>query len=128
MQLDENPGLGLTILPDDPYLMMNHEKRVKMRAALEKMKRYCNAHPESPSAMQCPQLFVRGGVWVALLGSSIPQGIAGFGYTVEAALRAFDARYLFLSRPAATLPFAMSPEPTASRKRAVRATESLGIA
>jgi hypothetical protein len=39
-------------------------------------------------------LLVRGGVWIALLGPSISEGIAGFGCTVEAALRAFDAQYV----------------------------------
>jgi hypothetical protein len=93
MQLDEKPGPELTTSQDDPYLMMNHEKRSQMRAAMKRMQRYCDAHPESPSATRRPQLLVRGGVWVALLGRSIPEGIAGFGYTVEAALRAFDAQY-----------------------------------
>jgi len=61
---------------------------------MEKMKRYCDAHPQSPCALRRPQLLVRGGVWIALLGPSISEGITGFGYTVEAALRAFDAQYL----------------------------------
>lgn len=66
----------------------------KTKVAMETMKRYCKAHPESPSAMRHPQLLLRGGVWIALLGPSIAEGISGFGYTVEAALRAFDAQYL----------------------------------
>jgi|ERR1043166_5097643 hypothetical protein len=62
-------------------------------AAVEQMKLYCTAHPESPSAMRCPQLFVRGDLWIALLGSSLEDGIVGIGPTVAEALRAFDAQY-----------------------------------
>lgn len=98
MQIAENPGLGMTMSQDDPYLMMNHEKRMEMRAALEKMQRYCEAHPESASAIQRPKLLVRGGVWIAFLGHGTSEGITGFGHTVEATLRAFDARYLLVSR------------------------------
>jgi hypothetical protein len=65
---------------------------------METMNRYCNAHSQSPSALRHPQLSVRGGVWIALLGPSISEGIAGFGCTVEAALRAFDAQYVRGSR------------------------------
>jgi hypothetical protein len=61
---------------------------------METMNRYCNAHSQSPSAVRHPQLLVRGSVWIALLGPSISEGIAGFGCTVEAALRAFDAQYV----------------------------------
>ena len=65
--------------------------------AVREMERYCNAHPATPSALKRPQLLFRGGVWIALLGRNIPEGIVGFGYTVEAALRAFDAQYLCVS-------------------------------
>jgi len=43
--------------------------------------------------MRCPQLFVRGDLWIALLGSSLEDGIVGIGPTVAEALRAFDAQY-----------------------------------
>lgn len=66
----------------------------KTRSAMERMELYCLAHPGSPSAVRRPQLLVRGEVWIALLGTSIDEGIAGFGNMVEAALRAFDAQYL----------------------------------
>jgi hypothetical protein len=46
-----------------------------------------------------PKLFVRSGVWIALLGRSVREGIAGFGPTIEAALRAFDAQYLNTLHP-----------------------------
>jgi hypothetical protein len=35
----------------------------------------------------------RGRTFVALLGPAIEEGITGFGNTVQAALRAFDAQY-----------------------------------
>jgi hypothetical protein len=66
----------------------------KARAAMERMELYCMAHPRSPTAVRRPRLFVRDAVWIALLGPSIEEGIAGFGNMVEAALRAFDAQYL----------------------------------
>jgi hypothetical protein len=63
-------------------------------AAIEQMKLYCAAHPGSPSAVRRPQLFVRGDLWIALLGPSVEDGIVGIGPTVAAALCAFDAQYL----------------------------------
>jgi hypothetical protein len=66
----------------------------RTKLAMETMKRYCDAHPQSPSALRRPHLLLRGAVWIAVLGPSVSEGIAGFGYTVEAALRAFDAQYL----------------------------------
>jgi len=62
--------------------------------AIEQMKRYCAAHPRSPSAVRHPVLFFRGDLWIALLGPSVEEGIVGIGPTVAAALRAFDAQYL----------------------------------
>jgi hypothetical protein len=38
-------------------------------------------------------------VWIALLGRSVREGIVGFGPTIEAALRAFDAQYLLALHP-----------------------------
>ena len=63
-------------------------------AAQQRADIYCELHPGSPSAIRSPKLFVRSGTWVALLGKSLRNGIAGFGPTVEAALRAFDAEYM----------------------------------
>jgi len=54
---------------------------------------YCADHPESPSAAHRPRVFFQNNVWVALLGSSIEEGIVGFGSTAAAALAAFDAQY-----------------------------------
>ena len=64
------------------------------RIALEEMKSYCEAHPGSPSATRRPALSIRSGLWIALLGPSLEEGIIGIGYTVELALRAFDRQYL----------------------------------
>ena len=70
-------------------------------ASTEQMELYCEAHPGSPSAVRRPSLFVRGELWIALLGPSVEEGIVGIGATVTAALRAFDAQYLAGLRPSA---------------------------
>jgi len=61
--------------------------------AIQEMDRYCSAHPNSPAATRHPRLSIHGRTFVALLGPNIEQGIAGFGDTVQAALRAFDLQY-----------------------------------
>jgi hypothetical protein len=61
--------------------------------AMQEMERYCAAHPNTPVSLRHPRLFTRGRTFVALLGPSIEEGIAGFGDTVQAALRAFDRQY-----------------------------------
>jgi len=66
--------------------------------AMQEMDRYCSAHPNSPAATRHPRLSIRGRTFVALLGRNIEQGIAGFGDTVQAALRAFDLQYCALLR------------------------------
>jgi hypothetical protein len=68
-------------------------------AAMEQMELYCESHPGSPSAVRRPRLFVRGELWIALLGPSVEEGIVGIGPTVMTALRAFDAQYLAGLRP-----------------------------
>src|SRR6266487_574354 len=85
------------------------EKIDRKTAEMERMELYCIAHPRSPSAMRRPHLSVRGELWVALLGSTVEEGIVGIGPTVEAALRAFDAQYLAALGP---------PVQTASRRSA----------
>ena len=62
-------------------------------AARHRAELYCELHPGSPSAVRSPKIFIKSGVWTALLGRSIRHGIAGFGPTVEAALSAFDRQY-----------------------------------
>lgn len=61
--------------------------------AIEQINTYCAAHPDSPSAMRRPKLFIRNDLWIALLGPSIEEGIIGIGPSVAAALRAFDVQY-----------------------------------
>lgn len=54
---------------------------------------YCEEHPRSHAAMRRPRIMSRGKLWIALLGSTLEDGVAGIGPTVEAALRAFDVQY-----------------------------------
>jgi len=68
--------------------------------AKERMELYYLAHPSSPSAVRRPRVSMRGDLWVALLGPTVEKGVVGIGRTVEAALRAFDAQYFNLLRPA----------------------------
>jgi hypothetical protein len=76
-------------------------KHIDKVAAEQRAELYYETHPGSPSAVRAPKLSVRSGVWIALLGKSVRDGIAGFGPTIEAALRAFDAQYLQALRPPA---------------------------
>jgi hypothetical protein len=62
-------------------------------AAMKEMELYCVSHPRSPAAVRRPRLSICGRTFVALLGPAIEEGIAGFGDSVQAALRAFDAQY-----------------------------------
>jgi hypothetical protein len=62
-------------------------------AAMKEMELYYASHPRSPAAVRRPRLSIRGRTFVALLGPAIEEGIAGFGDSVQAALRAFDAQY-----------------------------------
>ncbi|PYI92934.1 MAG: hypothetical protein DME97_07745 [Verrucomicrobia bacterium] len=74
-------------------------KKIDQIATAQRAELYYESHPGSPSAVRAPKLFVRSGVWIALLGRSVRDGIAGFGPTIETALRAFDAQYLQALRP-----------------------------
>jgi hypothetical protein len=66
-------------------------------AARERIELYWLAHPATPSAIWRPRLVRRRGRWVAL-GVGAASRVTGLGTTVEAALRAFDRRYVFISR------------------------------
>jgi hypothetical protein len=46
-------------------------------AAMEQLELYCEAHPGSPAAVRRPRLFVRGDLWIALLGPRVEEGISG---------------------------------------------------
>lgn len=74
-------------------------KQIDRIAANQRADLYYELHPGSPSAVRFPKLFVGSGVWIALLGQSVRNGIAGFGPTIEAALRAFDTQYLLTLHP-----------------------------
>lgn len=65
----------------------------RMAAAMAEMEQYCKEHPRSPSALRRPRVLIRGRSIVALLGSTLEEGVAGIGATVESALRAFDLQY-----------------------------------
>ena len=76
-------------------------KYIDQIAASQRAELYYELHPGSPSAVRMPKLSARSGVWVALLGRSVADGIAGFGPTIETALRAFDKQYMNTLRPSA---------------------------
>ena len=67
--------------------------------AIKEMERYCEMHSGGPAAVRRPALSLRGENYVVFLGSSVSDGIVGFGSTVSAALRAFDFQYLKTIRP-----------------------------
>ena len=71
----------------------------RQAAAMAEMKRYCAQHPRSPSAKRRPRLLLRGRSWIALLGYTPEEGIAGIGGSVAAALEAFDVQYLNSLKP-----------------------------
>ena len=63
-------------------------------AAMQEMERYCTAHPQSPAAMRRPRLSdSRPQRLSCCSGPAIEEGVAGFGDSVQAALRAFDVQY-----------------------------------
>ena len=68
-------------------------------AAAAEVERYCSEHPRSPAAVRRPKVMIRGRSFVALLGSTLEDGIAGIGTSVRAALRAFDIQYLNSLKP-----------------------------
>ncbi len=75
------------------------EEEERRTLALAEMQRYCEEHPNSPSAVRRPKLILRGRSWVALLGYTLQDGTAGIGVTVAAALRAFDAQCVEKVKP-----------------------------
>ena len=67
--------------------LFNQTKRDDRTAAQGAAKRYSAEHPGGPAATQQPKILVRGGKYVALLGSWISNGVFGFRSTVASALR-----------------------------------------
>ena len=80
------------------YPGANKPSEVELEAAAE-LERYCQQHPRSPTAVRRPRLMLRGRSWVALLGYTLQDGVAGIGGTVAAALRAFDIQYANSLKP-----------------------------
>ncbi len=72
---------------------LGYNDTAKSAEALAEMERYCKEHPRSPSAVRRPRIMIRGRSCVALLGSTLEDGIAGIGSSVRGALRAFDVQY-----------------------------------
>ena len=81
--------------------MKNGAARRQKLAIEERIELYYAAHPAGAAALRRPRISKQGGVWVAILGANIQQGVVGIGATVEAALRAFDTQYLYRLRPMA---------------------------
>ncbi|MDQ6655744.1 MAG: hypothetical protein M3Y80_08030 [Verrucomicrobiota bacterium] len=65
----------------------------------EQIAQYCAEHPRSPAAVRRPKVMRRGRAFIALLGSTLEDGIAGIGNTVEQALVEFDLQYSARLRP-----------------------------
>ncbi len=61
--------------------------------SFDEVERYCAEHPRSPAAVRRPKVMRRGLAFVALLGSTLEDGIAGIGNTVPQALFEFDQQY-----------------------------------
>lgn len=64
---------------------------------------FCIAASEHarPSAVYRPALTLDGTAWCALYGENLMDGVAGFGDTPEAAMRAFDEAWMKQRTPAA---------------------------
>jgi hypothetical protein len=72
---------------------------LNVTAAAERAEIYFMGRPGSPSAVRRPRLLFQSGKWIALLGDSMQNGIAGSGKTVEEALSEFDSHYLDALHP-----------------------------
>ncbi len=74
-------------------LLNKQDDAEETAAALLERDHYCEMHPRSPTAIHRPRVMVRGRSFVALLGSTLEDGVAGIGNSVEAALHAFDIQF-----------------------------------
>jgi hypothetical protein len=59
------------------------------------------AEMRRPSVLYRPALSADGDSWCALLGDNLQEGLAGFGDTPDAAMRAFDAAFFSQLTPRA---------------------------
>jgi hypothetical protein len=89
--------------------------------ATDEAKAYYAEHPGSPAAVRRPRLFIRGNLWIALLGPNTDEGVIGIGHTVEDALHAFDNQYLAGLR----LPGQSSKTSRATSRRSASAAKPL---
>jgi hypothetical protein len=93
-------SLGVTFR-NGPAIWNGQHAVDRTLATMQEMERYYAAHPQGPAATRRPRLSIRGRTFVALLGPAIGDGIAGFGDSAQAALRAFDVQYSRSLRPPA---------------------------
>lgn len=91
LKLTHTRLMGITPIPPE-----DADKVAEVAAEVE---RYCEEHPRSPTALRRPRVMIRGRSCVALLGSTLEEGIAGIGSTVASALRAFDVQYANSLKP-----------------------------
>jgi len=68
--------------------------------AMREMERYCAAHPGAPVSLRHLDSSFAGAPLSRYSAQVLVKGIAGFGDTVQAALRAFDRQYLCSLTPA----------------------------
>jgi hypothetical protein len=100
---------------------MDSKQPANAVAATQRCELYCALHPRTPSAVRRPRLFIRSGLWVALLGESLKDGISGFGPTIELALAAFDRQYLNMLRQPVEKMAAIPARPGSARSSQARA-------
>ena len=80
-------------------LPLGHNDAGQSPEVVAEVEQYCQEHPQSPSAVRRPRVMIRGRNCVALLGSTLEDGIAGIGSSVRSALRAFDVQYVNSMKP-----------------------------
>jgi len=73
------------------------------KALLQEQIWHVGSEMTRPSVLHRPSLSVDGTKWCAMLGDNLMDGLAGFGETPDAAMRAFDTAFLSQRTPAAIL-------------------------
>lgn len=68
---------------------ISHMKEIVLQEVLCALHEY-----QRPSAVFRPALSKDGGMWCALLGDNLQEGVAGFGETPAKAMLAFDLAFL----------------------------------
>src|SRR4051812_37938678 len=67
------PGAGANIFVEARF--MKHKDLVDAMGANKRAELYFAEHPGSPAAVRRPQLSIRSGTWVAVLGPNVQDGI-----------------------------------------------------